>query len=570
MNSFVDEIVEKAAGVVGLEAESLRELVVVPPDDNLGDYAIPCFTLAKQLRRSPAQIASELAAGLTDLVASSERLAGVEAAGPYVNFTLNRGYFIRDTLEQVAAGGAQFGSLNQGHGKTLVIDFASPNLAKPFSIAHLRSIAIGQAIYRIHRFAGWQCVGINHLGDYGANFGQLLAAYQMWADPEKVRANPVAELLALYIRFSEEKESRPELQDEARDCLRRLADGDEEMVTLWRYFIDEGRREAERIYDILGVHFDEFLGESHFADMLDDVVARLSAADLAEESDGALIVRLADEDVAPCMLRTSNGTSTYHSRDIAALFYRHERYGFDKMVYVTDKRQILHFRQLFEVMGMLGESWSDTCVHAPFGMMSFRGEAMATRRGNIVLLEEVLEQAIALTDAVIAEKNPGLENRGEIAREVGISAVIFADVSNRRTRDISFDLDEILSFDGETGPYVQYTHARYCSILRRHGQPVDEGADLTPLDGLAEMRVARLLAGFPQQVQMACDQNEPSFIATYLIGLATGANKLYNEVPILIADNEELTAARLRLVDAVRTVLRTGLQLLGMQAPEAM
>jgi arginyl-tRNA synthetase len=573
VNPFVEEILEKTAAATGLEVGVLRELLSVPPDEGMGDYAIPCFTLAKTLRKSPVEIAREVAGEVAPLVVDGERIARVSAAGPYVNFSLNRRCFIEYVLGEVRSGGENYGSGDQGAGKTLVIDFSSPNLARPFSIAHLRSTAIGHAIYRIHRFLGWHCVGINHMGDYGANFGQLLAAYIKWADPEKVRANPVPELLALYIRFNEEKEANPDIQEEARVCLRRLADGDEEMVSLWRFFIDEGRAEAERIYDILDVHFDEFLGESFFADKLDDVVELFQKAGLAEESDGALIVRLDGdgEDLpAPCMLRTSNGTSTYHSRDIAALLHRHEKYGFDRMVYVTDMRQMLHFRQLFKALKLLGVDWIDSSSHAPFGMMSFKGEAMATRKGNIVFLEEVLDRAVELTTAIIDEKNPDLKDKQAVARQVGISAVIFADVSNRRTRDIIFDLKDVLNFDGETGPYIQYTHARFCSILRKHGRPVDPEADLSVLDQLAEMRVARKLSEFPRQLQSAAEESEPSYIASFLIDLATVANKFYNELPVLVGGDENLTAARIRLVDGVRTVMRTGLSLLGMNAPEEM
>ena len=573
MNPFVREILEKTAAAADLDVEAVAELLAVPPDEKMGDYAVPCFTLARQLRKNPAQIAGEIAARLAPEVEASQHLAAVAAAGPYVNFRVDGDRFIRYTLDQVAADGQAYGSGGQGEGKTLVLDFSSPNLARPFSIAHLRSTAIGHAIYRIHQFLGWRCVGINHLGDYGANFGQLLAAYQLWGEPEKVRANPAPELLELYIRFNEEKEKNPELQEEARTRLRRLAEGDPEMVGLWRYFIDEGRQEAERIYAILGVHFDEYLGESQYVDKLDEVVSLFEEKGLAEVSEGALIVRLGDdgdEEMAPCMLRTSNGTSTYHSRDIAALLFRQRQYDFDKMVYVTDMRQMLHFRQIFGALALAGMDWTERCVHAPFGMMSFKGRAMATRKGNIVLLEEVLEKAIDLTREIIAEKNPDLAGAEEVAGKVGISAVIFADVSNRRTRDISFDLEEVLSFDGETGPYVQYTHARFCSILRKYGRPVDAGCDLSALGHDAEMRVARQLADFPGQVEAAAAANEPSFVASYLIDLATVANKFYNEVPVLVAEDEAGTAARARLVDAVRGVLKSGLWLLGMEAPEEM
>ena len=566
MNPFVDEIVAAAAAASGLEPAILRELLTVPPREEMGDYALPCFTLAKQLRKNPAAIAAELA-GQVDAGPNIDR---VEAAGPYVNFTLNRGRYIESILGQVAREGGDFGSRDQGAGQTVVVDFSSPNLAKPFSIAHLRSTATGNAIYRIHAFLGWKCVGINHLGDWGANFGQLLAAYRKWADPDTVEADPLPELLALYTRFNQELEKLPELQEEARACVRGLEAGDPEMQSLWQFFIDVGRREADRIYQILGVHFDEFRGESSYANLLGEVVERFADKGLAVESEGALIVDLDEWDMAPVMLRTSQGTSTYHSRDIAALLLRFEQHRFDKVVYVTDVRQSLHFRQVFKAVELLGEAWVDRCVHAPFGMMSFKGEKMATRKGNMVFLEDVLDQAVELTGQIIDEKNPDLADRQAVARQVGISAVIFADLDSRRTRDVVFDWDEVLNFDGETGPYLQYTHARFCSILRRYGEPVDHGVDLAVLGADAEMRVARQLDRFPECLEQAAAENEPSMVATYLLELATAANRFYNEVPVLAQDDPALISARVVVVDAVRTVLGTGLSLLGMRAPEEM
>ncbi len=572
MNPFVDEIIQAVVQTSGLDEMVVRELLAVPPDDKLGDYALPCFTLAKQLRKSPVQVADDMARELAPLVAASARLASVSAAGPYVNFAVRRAVFIGHVLDCIATEGPTYGSADQGRGQTVTIDFSSPNTAKPFSIAHLRSTGIGHAIYRIHRFLGWTCVGINHLGDYGANFGQVLAAYSKWGDEERVRANPVIELVTLYVRFNEEVEADPSLKDEARECLRRLAAGDEEMVALWRWFSTESLREAERIYAILGITFDETLGESHFAEKLDEVIEFFSSRGLAEESEGALIVHVAegDDQMAPLMVRTTNGTSTYHSRDVAALLYRHERYAFDKMVYVTDNRQSLHFQQIFRALRRAGIDWVDRCQHAPFGLMSFKGKALSTRKGTTVILEEVLDQAITLTQQIIAEKNPDLPHADAVARQVGIGAVVFADVNNRRTRDISFALEDVLNFDGETGPYVQYTHARFCSILRKYGRSVDLTADVSCLGDTAEMRLARKLAEFPYVLDLSARDSEPSYVASFALELATAANKFYNEVPVLAGDDALLIAARVRLVDAARRTLCTAMDLLGMSAPEEM
>lgn len=573
MNPFVDDIVQATVHSTELDEAAVRELLAVPPDDKLGDYALPCFTLAKQLRKSPVQIAEDMVAALAVPIEASERIESVSAAGPYVNFVVSRPVFVAYVLDQIAAEGQTYGSAGQGNGKTVTVDFSSPNSAKPFSIAHLRSTAIGHAICRVHRFLGWHCIGINHLGDYGANFGQLLAAFGKWGDEDRIKANPVPELQALYVRFNEEMEQDPSLKDAARECVRRLAEGDDEMVRLWQWFTAESTREAERIYGILGVHFDETLGESHFVDQLDAVTALFQQKGLAEESEGALVVHVArpdEEGVPPLMVRTSRGTSTYHSRDVAALLHRWQTYAFDKMVYVTDNRQALHFEQLFRAMGKAGCDWIDRCEHAPFGLMSFKGKAFSTRKGFSVILEDVLEQAIGLTRDVIAEKNPDLADAEMVARQVGISAVVFADVNNRRTRDISFALEDVLNFDGETGPYVQYTHARFCSIVRKYGRDVDSAADVSGLTQTSEMRLARKLAEFRQVLELAARDSEPSFVASYAIDLATVANKFYNDVPVLVGDDESLIAARVRLVDGARVVLRTALDLLGMSAPGEM
>lgn len=572
MNPFVDEIVQQTAQAAALDEAVVGDLLAVPPDDKLGDYALPCFTLAKQLRKSPVQIATDLAEQLQPWVATSERIDAVAAAGPYVNFVVQRSAFIGHVLDQIASEGEAYGSAAQGQGKTVTIDYSSPNTAKPFSIAHLRSTAIGHAIYRVHRFLGWNCVGINHLGDYGANFGQVLAAYSKWGDRATVEANPVVELVSLYIRFNKEAESDPSLRDEARECLRRLAAGDEEMLALWTWFSSESLREAERIYAILGIEFEETLGESHFADKLEEVIEFFSSRGLAEESEGALIVHVAegDEEMAPLMVRTTNGTSTYHSRDIAALMHRHAQYNFDKMVYVTDSRQSLHFEQVFRAMRRAGVDWIDRCEHAPFGLMSFKGKAFSTRKGTMLILEEVLDQAVALTRDIIAEKNPDLADAETVAKQVGIGAVVFADVNHRRTRDISFALEDVLNFDGETGPYIQYTHARFCSILRKYGRDADLSAEISALGEPGEMRLARKLAEFPQVLSLSVRDNEPSYVASYALELATASNKFYNEVHVLTGDDHTLIAARVRLVDAARRVLHTAMDLLGMRAPEEM
>lgn len=566
MRSFKAEVVHRLLELVELPEEEIVDLVAAPPKEEMGDFAFPCFTLAKTLRKKPVEIASDLAARLQP-GSGIERIVSI---GPYVNFWLERTAFIARTLQQVMDQGERFGSEDQGRGKTVVIDYSSPNLAKQFSIAHLRSTAIGNAIYRIHAFLGWRCVGVNHLGDWGGNFGQLLAAYRKWADPQTVKANPLPEFQALYARFNQELETNADLKEEARQCARELEANDPETESLWSFFVEESRKEADRIYAMLDVRFDESLGESFFAAKLEEVVEIFEAAGLARESEGALIVDLEEFDMPPCILRTSRGTSTYHSRDLAAMLHRRRQYDFDRMVYVTDSRQSLHFRQLFKAVELLGEGWFARCEHAPFGLLSFKGAKMSTRAGHVIFLERVLDEAIELTSSIVAAKNPDLKSRDQIARQVGISAIIFADLDSRRTRDIVFDWEEALNFDGETGPYLQYTHARFCSILRRYGKAVGSQTNLEKLGAEAEMRVARQLAQFPDTVARACGENEPSLVATFLLELATVSNKLYNELPVLNHEDQDLVAARIILVDCMRTVLRTGLGLLGMSAPEEM
>ena len=566
MRSFKAEVVHRLLELVELPEEQIVDLVAAPPKEEMGDFAFPCFTLAKTLRQKPVEIASDLAARLQP-GSGIERIVSI---GPYVNFWLERTAFIARTLQQVVDQGERFGSADQGRGKTVVIDYSSPNLAKQFSIAHLRSTAIGNAIYRIHAFLGWRCVGVNHLGDWGGNFGQLLAAYRKWADPQAVKANPLSEFQALYARFNQELETNADLKEEARQCARELEANDPETESLWSFFVEESRKEADRIYAMLDVRFDESLGESFFAAKLQEVVEMFEAAGLARESEGALIVDLEEFDMPPCILRTSRGTSTYHSRDLAAMFHRRREYDFDRMVYVTDSRQSLHFRQLFKAVELLGEGWFARCEHAPFGLLSFKGAKMSTRAGHVIFLERVLDEAIERTSSIVAAKNPDLKSRDQIARQVGISAIIFADLDSRRTRDIVFDWEEALNFDGETGPYLQYTHARFSSILRRYGKAVGSQTNLEKLGAEAEMRVARQLAQFPDTVARACGKNEPSLVATFLLELATVSNKFYNELPVLSHEDQDLVAARVILVDCVRTVLRTGLGLLGMSAPEEM
>ena len=565
-NPFVVEIAGKLVDATGMPPEELADLMEVPPDPEMGDYALPCFAMAKTLRKAPNLIATELA----EKMVPEGRLTEVRATGPYLNFFVSKGALAEETLKEVLAQGADYGKSEVGAGKTVVIDFSSPNISKAFTIAHLRSTAIGNSLCRIFEALGWQVVGINHLGDWGAPHGMNLAAYDRWGDEDVVKQNPPYELYNLYVKFNAELEKDPSLMEEVRLWTRKLEEGDAEARRLWNWFRKETVKDFQRMYDLMDVTFSDFTGESFFHDRVGSVVEDLKAKGLAQESEGALVVKLDDYDMPPCILQTGHGTSLYHGRDLAAAIYRQEKYGFDLMIYATDSGQSLHFRQFLKVLELMGLEWAGCCVHVPFGLLSFKEGKMSSRKGNVIFLEDVLDRSVELTRQIIDEKNPDLPGKEEVARDVGIGAIVYADLDSRRTRDVVFDWDEILNFSGETGPYVQYTHARYRSVLRKYGKSVPpKGADLSLLTEPETTAVVKCLERFPARVQAAADAYEPSLIATYLIELCTAANRFYNAHKVL-SEDEELTKVRVTLVYAITVVLASGLRMLGMKAPQEM
>lgn len=564
MQTFRDEIIRLLMQQMNLDRQQLEAELETPPNPELGDFAFPCFKLAKELKNAPARIAADMA----DKIESSELFERVEARGPYINFFCSKKKLAQLTLESVLAGKEAYGRLALGQGKTVVIDFSAPNIAKPFGVGHLRSTVIGNALYRIHQALGYRCIGINHLGDWGTQFGKLIVAYLTWGEDERLESDPITYLYELYVRFHREAEANPSLEEEARAWFKKLEDGDPKARSLWQRFRDLSLTEFKRIYNILGVSFDSYQGESFYNEMLDDTVNEVRKKGLAQISEGALVVNLEDEGMPPCLLRKQDGATLYATRDVCAALYRHQMYQFDKMLYVVGADQALHFQQVFAVLKKLGYTWAERCVHIPFGLIRFGEGKMSTRQGTLIFLEDVLNKATELALQIIREKNPGLEEKADVARQVGIGAVIFGDLSNDRVKNIDFDWDKVLDFSGETAPYIQYSHARICSILRKAGEkPAAYDASLLTAD--EEQAVVGILARYSDQIARAAETYKPSVLARYLIDVASAFNRFYHQCPVLNAP-EELKHARLALIDAVRQVLSNGLTLLGIAAPSEM
>lgn len=544
-----------------LSFEKISALIETPKHEAHGDLAFPCFELAKVFRKSPIQIASELADQIT-----AEPFTSVQAMGPYVNVFCNRKFISIPVLKEIMTKKEAYGNTDFGKGETIVVDLSAPNIAKPFSMGHLRSTVIGNSICKIARKVGFKTVGINHLGDWGTQFGKLMYAYLTWGDEEKVKVAPIQELNQLYVHFHKIAKENPQIEDEGRAWFKKLEEGDAEATRLWTWFREVSLKEFQRIYELLGVEFDSFHGEAFYNDKMDAVVQLLEEKNLLIESDGAMVVDLSEFDLPPCLIKKSDGATLYATRDLAAAIYRQNTYHFNRAVYVVGGEQALHFKQLFHVLEKMGYDWVKGMKHVPFGLMMQDGKKMSTRKGKTVLLEEVLKEAIRLSEKNIQEKNPNLKNAEQVARQVGVGAVIFQDLKNERTNNCEFSLENMLKFEGETGPYVQYTYARACSILRK------ATVQLTyEFDGLEDdyaWNIVKCLQLFPATVLRAFDKYEPSIISKYILDLAQAFNKYYGQVRILEEDEE--LQSRLTLLIAVTTVLREGLNLLGIEAPEEM
>jgi len=562
---FKSVIAEKISPLAGLSQAEVLEMIEIPPNPEMGDYAFPCFKLAKQMRKSPQMIAADIAEKLE----RPDFLNQVVPVGGYVNFFIDKAIFAEEVLEAIRREGERYGSSREGEGKTICIDYSSINIAKPFHIGHLSSTAIGNSLYKIYEFLGYKCVGINHLGDWGTQFGKLIVAYKKWGDKQKVEEESINGLLQLYVKFHEEAEKDPSLEDEGRLWFKKIEDGDEEALSIFNWFKEITLKEVQKVYDLLGVHFDSYAGESFYNDKTDRVVEELRQKGLLKESQGAYVVDLEEYNLPPCLILKSDGATLYATRDIAAALYRKGTYNFHKCLYVVAYEQNLHFQQWFKVIELMGYDWAKDLVHVAFGMVSMEDGALSTRKGKVVFLEDVLHRAVEKTLKLIEEKSPDLENKEEVAKKVGIGAVIFNDLSNNRIKDIVFSWDRMLNFDGETGPYVQYTHARSCSVLARAKVDLAGEVDYEHLTDREAQETIRLLDQFPEVVREACHRNEPSLITRHIVDIAQAFNKFYYEHRILDED-PSIQKARLVLVDAVRMVIKTGLGLLGIEAPERM
>lgn len=562
---FKAKIASAIAQTLDIDKNDVLEAVEIPPDKAMGDYAYPCFRLAKVLRKAPPLIAADLA----EKIQLPSFVKEVKVVGAYLNFFTDKSVFAETIISKVFAEKENYGKSKEGEGKNIVIDYSSPNIAKPFHVGHLRSTVIGNAIYKIYEFLGYNCVGINHLGDWGTQFGKLITAYKMWGNAEAVEKDGISELMRIYVKFHEEAEKDPSLNDTARAWFVKMQDGDEEAISLWKWFKDISLKEFERVYKTLDVSFDSYAGESFYNDKMAAVVEELKEKNLLKESNGAMIVDLEDAKMPPCLIIRSDGGTLYATRDITAALYRKKTYDFEKCIYVTAIDQNLHFAQWFKVIEKMGYDWYKNLVHVPFGLVSLESGKLSTRKGNVVLMEDLLSEAVKKTAAIIEEKNPNLPNKEEVAKEVGIGAVIFDDLYNGRIKDIVFSWEKMLSFEGETGPYVQYTNARACSVLRKAEEEADGNVDFSLLTDDVTVEVIKLIASFNDKVKDAAERYEPSVVSRYLVDLAQAFNKFYHDNSILNAE-ENTRKARLAVVKAVSLVLTSGLALLGIKAPEQM
>jgi len=541
--------------------EEVYSLLEKPKYSTQGDIAFPCFTLAKKLKKAPQLIATELNSKI-----SNEHFDKTEVVGPYVNFFLNRNNVSNHLLKKILMEDAAYGNLSIGKGQNVPIDMSSPNIAKPFSMGHLRSTVIGNSIANIMEKCDYKPVKINHIGDWGTQFGKLIVAYNKWGDEATVRKQPIKELLKLYVEFHEEAKNDPSLEEEARVWFKKLEDSDKEALALWKWFRDESLKEFNKIYDLLGISFDSFNGEAFYNDKMQAVVDLIKESGLLVEDQGMQVVRLEEEDLPPCLVLKTDGATLYITRDLAAALYRMNTYDFAKSIYVVGNEQSLHFKQLKAVLKKLGFAWSDDMIHVPFGLILKDGKKMSTRKGKIVLLEEVLDETIGLAERNIAEKNPNLQNKEAIAKQVGVGAVIFHDLKNDRMNSVEYSLNDMLKFEGETGPYVQYSHARACSILRKSNLQSDKV--IYSLNDDYSWEVIKLLEAFPVIIEKAYKQLEPSVIAKYAVDLSQAFNKYYGNTHIALEDDQ--LQARLALVKAFTITVKESLRLLGIAAPEEM
>lgn len=568
MINFKYEIAKIISKNVDINIEELETYIEVPKDTSNGDYAFPCFKLAKEFKKAPPVIAQELKEKM-DL--DLEIIEKIEVAGGYLNFYVNKIVILKDVLKEID-NQENYGATNIGKGKNIVIDYSSPNIAKPFHIGHLRSTVIGGSLYNIYKYLGYNVTGVNHLGDYGTQFGKLIEGYKLWGNEYDIDSDPINELTNIYIRINNLCKEDESVLESCRNNFKLLEENDEFCTKLWEKFKDLSLKEFQKVYNLLGTKFDSWNGEAFYSDKMQEVIDKLDKTGKLIESEGAKIIDLEELKMAPCIIEKSNGSSTYATRDLAAILYRTRNYNFDKALYVTSYEQVLHFKQIFEVAKLLGleEKYINGLEHVPFGMVLLKTGKMSTREGNIIKLEDLLNESISRARVIIEEKNPSLEDKEDIAKKVGLGAVIFNDLSNSRVKDEIFDWDTILNFQGETGPYIQYTYVRTNSVLEKAGYvPKFEEIDVNILTDDYSARVINLLYTFSDVLNQVTDKNEPSILSRYLIDLAKSFSSFYNENKIIVED-KKVQDARIYLTYAVGKVLKTGTRLLGIEMPNKM
>lgn len=569
MLDFKEEIAKAISKVTNIEEKQLKEYIEIPPNSDLGDYSFPCFRLAKDLRKAPPAIAEDIKANMEIDNRIIERM---EIVGGYLNIYINKATLAESVLKEVYDKKEKYGSSNIGEGRNVVIDYSAPNIAKPFHIGHLRSTVIGGALYKIYNFVGYNSVGINYLGDWGLQFGKVMAGYDMWKDEYDFEKSEIQALLKIYVRFNQEEKDNPELTEKAREYFKRLEDGNEKEVEMWKWIRTTSLENYQKTYDLLNSKFDSYNGEAYYNDKMEPVVKELEEKGLLKESEGAKIVDLEEYDMPPCIIITSAGTTIYATRDLASLKERMKKYDFAKAVYVVGNEQRLHFKQVFKVLELMGyEDYAKNCIHVPFGLVVDKdGEKIGSRKGNSVALEDILKEAIQKVEKIIEEKNPELEDKAEVARKVGVGAIIFNDLANSRIKDEIFDWDMLLNFQGETGPYIQYIYVRTNSVLEKAGyMPEINKVDFSKLQEKQAVETIKLLYRFNEFVESAAQKNEPSIVSRYLIDVAQSFSGFYNEHKI-ITEDKAVQDARLALTYAVGNVLKTGVTLLGMEMPNKM
>lgn len=569
MIDFTKIIAEEIAKQIELDTNEIKGFIEIPSNKDMGDYSFPCFKLAKELRKAPQMIATELK---EKLEFDESTISKVEVVGGYLNFFVNPEAIAKSVFEEIDTKKENYGSSNIGEGKNIVIDYSSPNIAKPFHIGHLRSTVIGNSLYKIYKKLGYNCIGINHLGDYGTQFGKLIEGYKRWKDEYNIEENPIDELTKIYIRINNLCKEDESVLEACRDNFKKLEEKDEYCIALWEKFRNLSLKEFQKVYDLLDIHFDSLNGEAFYSDKMQEIIDILDKSGKLVESEGARVINLDDKQMPPCLIEKSNGSTTYATRDLAAIMYRARTYDFDKALYVTSYEQILHFRQIFEVAKLLGldEKYIDGLTHIPFGMVQLKTGKMSTREGNIIKLEDLLSEAISRSKEIMDTKNPDLEDKDEIAKIIGIGAVIFNDLYNSRIKDEIFDWNEMLNFNGETGPYLQYIYVRTNSIMQKAGYiPELNSIDFSELDNEGADKIIKMLYEFENTIKLSAEKYEPYIVARYLIDLAQAFSSFYNNYKI-ISDDKKAQDARLYLTYCVNIVLKSGAELLGMKMPEKM